>query len=108
MAGPASFPPIAPDFQVDGAQGELIEALGFGLPLDRRQSAGTLYEVSEVILDAHNDRLRRAALIDHEPLLIVLDPLEDLSELGAGGESWYDSCHCLFGAQGAFLPPRLL
>jgi len=81
----------------------LFKSLGLGLSLYRDQSARPLHEVLEVVLDAHNHGLRFPALIDYKPLLVVLDSLQNLPELGSSRESRYDFCHCFLGANGACL-----
>ncbi len=98
--GTASVLAVASDLDVYLPQGELIEPLGFCPALNRRKGPRALHEVPEVILDAHNYRLRFPALIDDKALLIVFDPPEDLSELGPGGKRWYDFSHCFIGADG--------
>ncbi len=44
----------------------------------------------EVGLDAHDDRLRLAAAVNHEPLIFLFDATNDLPELGPSGHSGHD------------------
>jgi hypothetical protein len=88
-----SFPAIATNLQIDFPQRKLIDSLGFRLPLDGGQGRWFLHEVPEVVLDAHNDGLRLPAPVDHKPLSILLDPPQDLPELGPGSQGGNDFGH---------------
>jgi hypothetical protein len=90
----AAFPAITTDLDVDFPQGELIESLGFRLALDCGQGRRALDEIPEVVLNAHNHRLGFPAPVYDKPLVIFLDSLQDLSELGPGNQSGYGLGHC--------------
>jgi len=91
----ASFPAIATDLDINFPQGKLIESLGLRLALDCGQGRRLLYEVPEVVLHTHNDGLRLTAPVHDKPLLILLDSLQDLAELGPGSQCRYDFGHGL-------------
>lgn len=78
---------------MDFPQGKLIESLGFRLALDGGQGRGLFHEVPEVVLDTHNDGLRLPAPVYHKPLLILLNPPQDLPELGSGSQGGNDFGH---------------
>jgi len=50
-------------------------------------------KLSKVIFDAHNDRLRFAASINHQAFVIVTNTLEDLAQLSTRGQRRQNVCN---------------
>jgi hypothetical protein len=92
--GTAAFPARTPDLQVDLPEGKLIEPLRLGLSTEGGDGRrGAFHKLLQVILDAHDDGLWLASLIDDKALFILFDALKNLPELSPGGQGRHNPGH---------------